>query len=230
MRIALGVTLAVLGLAGCAHRQPMTSRDTAGAPPAASNVERGELAGVRLQVEPAGRQVKREAAGAVLPVRLSLWNNSGRPLRFRFEDLALVGRGEPLAALLPVPAGNDALGDERGIGGAGSAVEPTFQHQGFHVAAPYARYYAGLPAYNGPFDIDERYEGNHFAAWAAPSSPEQLAQALPEGVIDDGGSISGIVYFARPPQYAGPLNLNAALVDARTGEHFGTVQLILQGQ
>jgi len=48
-----------------------------------------------------------------------------------------------------------------------------------------------------------------------------LKQALPEGTLAPGGSISGFLYFQGITERERQVTLQARLVDAETGEKFG---------
>jgi len=57
-----------------------------------------------------------------------------------------------------------------------------------------------------------------------------LKEAVSEGIVTDGGEISGFLYFPRPTQASQAITFRAVLVDARTNEKFGktAVPLILK--
>jgi hypothetical protein len=52
-----------------------------------------------------------------------------------------------------------------------------------------------------------------------------LRQALPEGTLEEGGSVTGFLYFQDVSEREGRVTLQARLVDARTGEQFGTLSI-----
>jgi hypothetical protein len=52
-----------------------------------------------------------------------------------------------------------------------------------------------------------------------------IQRALPEGALDPGGFVKGFVYF--PPLHRGRygVTFTMALVDAKTNENFGTIDV-----
>jgi hypothetical protein len=55
-----------------------------------------------------------------------------------------------------------------------------------------------------------------------------LRRALPEGTLEDGGALDGFLYFQDVGEREGRVTLEARLVDARTGEQFGTLSIPFQ--
>jgi hypothetical protein len=55
-----------------------------------------------------------------------------------------------------------------------------------------------------------------------------LEQALPEGTLQDGGTVSGFLYFQGVAEREKLATLKAQLVDARTGEPFGELSIPFQ--
>jgi hypothetical protein len=52
-----------------------------------------------------------------------------------------------------------------------------------------------------------------------------LRRALPEGTLEPGGTVTGFIYFQGVSEREGSVTLQARLVDARTGEQFGTLSI-----
>ena len=52
---------------------------------------------------------------------------------------------------------------------------------------------------------------------------EVRAQAIPEGVLEPGGKVSGFLFFEHVPSHDREVRLHADLLDARTGRQLGTV-------
>lgn len=54
-----------------------------------------------------------------------------------------------------------------------------------------------------------------------------LAQGIPEGVLEPKGHISGFLYFDKLPENLERLTFESDLVNAQTGESFGTIRIPL---
>ncbi len=195
------------------------------APRAPGNLAAAARAGVAVLAEPP----KEEVAGAkkVTALRIAIDNRSNNALRLSFNEIALVGKqGEVYAALPPFRMVGTA-GDLNAEAGYAPILEPGFYHQGFRVAAAYVSIYPTLPAFRGAFFGDPMYYDNYWAVLseAAPPTTKMLLLALPEGVLEAGGRVSGIVYFEKVRADADRVELRARLVDADTGRIVGIVSL-----
>jgi hypothetical protein len=82
-----------------------------------------------------------------------------------------------------------------------------------------------LGVWPGPFPLDAPYYAATFPAWPSGLPNEEIvSRALPEGVLDPGGRVDGFLYLRDRPRGT-QLTFLAALVDASTGQPFGTVQI-----
>jgi hypothetical protein len=59
-----------------------------------------------------------------------------------------------------------------------------------------------------------------------------LRKAIPEGVLANSASISGFLYFQKPGGTSKPqmISYQANLVDANTGQQFGTISIPFEQQ
>ncbi|RJP75253.1 MAG: hypothetical protein C4524_12000 [Candidatus Zixiibacteriota bacterium] len=178
-------------------------------------------AGVMLAAEVEAWPGREEIARRVTPLRVTVNNQSEHPLLLRYENLALVAdQGRRYAALPPFEV-------EGAIHEPVVVDNPRFYHHRFFVAPFYARYYPGMPAYRGPIYHDPLYHQRYLTYWREVALPteEMIRQALPDGVIEPGGSVSGFLYFEAIEPETEALSLRADLVDAVSGERFGTVSI-----
>ncbi len=163
----------------------------------------------------------------VTPVKVTIRNNHGSPIRVRYEDFALINpAGERYAALPPYNIEGEIK--EPFIASAYDPVaSPDFYYQGFYIAHPYAPVYPTVPPATGPFYYDPYYYNRYYRYWMEIPlpTPEMLAQALPEGVINDGGEVSGFVYFERVNPDAPRVQFTADLIGVPSGEVFGRVTI-----
>jgi len=128
-------------------------------------------------------------ATELTPLWVTLHNDTGRSLRVQYDEFTLRGAsGAIYRALAPyvLPA---------------SRSRPVFQVQDggdfdkFHVAAYLAPFYPWLPVWNGPLP----YGPSISSVAVRPGLPtdSMLERALPEGVLANGGSVSGFLYFQK---------------------------------
>ncbi len=146
----------------------------------------------------------KNVATELTPVWVTLHNETGRSLRVQYDEFTLKGAsGAVYVALAPyvLPA---------------SGSKPVFvvkdggDFDKFQVAAYLAPVYPWLPVWTGPLAHGPSIYS--VASRAGLPTDSMLERALPEGVLENGGSVSGFLYFQK--------------VDAR--ESRATLQLGLQ--
>lgn len=223
------LALVILGL-GCVSGPPLApaagTTTVRGAPAAAV----GTSDGVRVIADAdAWRAIPRHI-GVAIPMRVRIENQSSHPLRIRYDDFTLdVAGGMTLAAVRPLDVQGRAWVDASDAypgeyaGGSGYALYgPPLYHSGFFVAPGYHRYYPGLSPWSGAWGWDAW-------GWAPPSWPvelptrDMLVQAIPEGVLKEGGIVDGFIYFPVLPDGAQQVDFTYRMVDAVSGEPVGNV-------
>lgn len=168
----------------------------------------------------------------VTPLKVTIRNDSGRPLRVRYSDFALVERnGERYAALPPYQIEGTVsrpamAGDYRALDRLG------FRYHRFWVAPQYRVVYPMLSTYQlHRLYFDPWYYRYYYPYWGRIQeelpTPGMLRQVIPEGVIREQGSVSGFLYFEHVDSELAQakLDFHAELVDAETGEMFATVDI-----
>jgi hypothetical protein len=193
--------LAVLGLA-CAHAHQLVP--AAGAPrePGNPRVAAETVEGVRLRVDSSAWR-EGYVRDALSPLQVSIDNGSDRPLRIAYTQFTLsVGKGFRLQALPPFQV----------------AIQNATA-----TAVPYCPW-VGFWTWDGRF-YDPGYCAGWGSAWPA-ALPDQtvLRHALPEGIVDPGGRVSGFLYFPDQPE-GEAVTFVASLVDATTSQVFGTIEI-----
>jgi hypothetical protein len=240
-RALLPALAAVLLAAGCVTEtklQPL---------PAAQTTQGGsavaEDQGVRLVADgDAWKGTPSNLERIVTPVEVRIENQSGRPLRIQYEGFVLVGGSRfQYAALSPFELRDEGLamgGSGTGTGNVALSVgvgvgygawAPGFWGPGpfsstYGWGGPWGRSWRD-PFYNPWYDP---FYGAPFAYWRPPEplpTQDMLRRALPEGTLEDGGAITGFLYFQDVSEREGNVTLQARLVDARTGEQFGTLSI-----
>ncbi len=167
----------------------------------------------------------------VTPMKVKITNRSDKPVRLDYSRFHLHDRGGNSFAALPLYA-IDGDVDTPVASYADGVVEPDFFHQGFWVSPYYATTYPSVPAYSA---LDARYPYNggyyerYYPYWGTLQVPmptrEMVRKALPEGVLDAGGTVEGYLYFEKIPADIDEVQFRAQLVDARTDEVFGNIDI-----
>ena len=177
-----------------------------------------EEAGVQITVRAqAWRGDPPDLRGVLTPLLTTIDNRTARPLRIRYDQFTLEGAdGRTFAALPPFEI-TTAVSEPVAY-----AAAPL---GGFHVAPYLSPYYRSWPAFHGPFVHDWYYSRYQpvFQRIELPTG-DMVQKALPEGVVEPGGRVSGFLYFeeVRDVERA---SFAAQLVDAGTGQRFGTIRI-----
>jgi hypothetical protein len=178
-----------MGAASCAHnavvpdrtaRVRTNQRDAAGA----------EAKGVFLTVSGEKWSGPERLDGRVTAVKVTLTNESGRPVRVLYRNFALKGaHGRVYRPIPPVDASRLARSDR-------PLIVQAYDSGSFWVAPYLEPYYPSLVAWHGPFPYDQ-YVDRQFDQWPEGlPSDEMRAEALPEGVLGDRGFVAGWLFFA----------------------------------
>lgn len=200
-----------------------------------------EVVGVRIWAGGRWEGVPERLPDVLTPVRVALENNSGRSLRVSYRDFTLIGSsGFRYRALPPFPlerSPSSGLGrpglvlvDFHPAGPAGNRhVAPRYPHRHFYVTRPYVHHFPGLGVWPRLWAW-EAYSAFLYGNWPASLPSEDMQdQALPEGVLEDGGRVEGFLYFQQTEREAG-LHFEFKLFDAETNEPLGKAKLPLGRQ
>lgn len=163
------------------------------------------------------------------PLHVSIENHSAGPIRIRYQEFALIGpQGQYFSALPPLAAVIDVEG---------SSIEPAplsepnatpgFRHRGFFIAPPYRYAYGDIPVWEHGFHHDDIYYTTYHGTYQnLDISTDQLnAMALPEGVVNPGGSVSGFVYFEHVDSTLPRVQFRADIVNAETKRTIGSLSI-----
>ncbi len=222
-----GVPLALLvagGVAGCSPTAYLEPAPTAVTLPRRSDADVAKVAGVRIvAIGDAWSAVPPGLAGVITPVKVDIRNESDQPVDVRYEDFKLTAAGFTSAALPPYKI-TGAVG---GPGFGGVPVVPAFAYRRFFIAPAYAPFYDwDFDRWDGPFAFDLGYYSTYYPFWRERMPTRDMrAQAIPEGVLNPGGRLSGFLYFQKVDKKAGPVSLSFDLVNADNGTALGKVEL-----
>lgn len=182
--------------------------------------------GVTLLAAPDAWRGEPRILDQVTPLWIGVQNDGERPIVVRYAGLRLVARDRIHAALPPIvpdpdrirllaeayehrerPGAIDLVGDRPFVGSRSFRVEPILQPLWPSLptldADEIAIANVGATAtdtrsYDSVFRNDYWRQHQHWAATTLPAHPLVTA-ALPEGVLEPGGYVEGLVYFERVP-------------------------------
>jgi hypothetical protein len=237
---ALTTAVLVLAFAGCVV-EPVLVPDRGATRVSGSDTKAtAEVLGVQLRVDGAAwHGDPLELPELLTPVRLAIENHSGRPLRVAYEDFTLVGSsGFRYRAIAPVPgelpvseAGGTPLRLVASMPTPSPVAHrppppPRHSPHRFYVA-PHYRYRWPHPwVWVRPFRFDPY--AYHRYGWAGRlPTDDMIAEAIPEGVLQDGGRVEGFVYFQGVARREKRVELQVSLVDAEDEKPFGELHVPL---
>jgi hypothetical protein len=218
------VAFAVL-VAGCGgpRLRPAPGAETV---PDRKAMARAEIDGVFAWVDgDAWRGYPRDLGEVVTPLWVHLENRSDRRVRVAYESFALQAGSFRRQALSPFamgPPGEQGANTERR-----RVAHPRFYSHRYRVASPYRDFYGpqvGLDWWDDPWPYDEPYYNAYYDWTADLPTRDMLQKALPEGVLEPGGGVSGFVYF-QSVRGTDRVRFELEVLDAETGEAVGQVAI-----
>ncbi|MEZ4417045.1 MAG: hypothetical protein R3E10_14935 [Gemmatimonadota bacterium] len=186
--------------AGSCATTTLSPASTAMTQPGAANVAVSSLDGVRVTAQADAWKGDPGVGRAVQPVRITINNEGSEALRIRYSDFALIAPdGHRYSALPPFAVEGDITSPllPRGFAPIRS---PGFGYRRFFLAPYYAPLYPGLATWNWPYSFYDPwyYPFYHQVLMdAVRPTAEMLGLALPEGVVEPHGMLSGFLYFQK---------------------------------
>jgi len=222
------------GLCGCVSAPVLLPATPSVEVPGDRTVAGDLVSGVRVEVDGSAWDGAPSDLGRIVtPVLVRLTNGSGRSLRVRYGSFSLEGRSGFLYSALP-PLTLRGLAVHARPGFRPAAVrERRFvfraRPHGFFFAPYYAPFFAlEVPLWGGPFPFDPYLYERAYAGWPGRlPTRDMVERALPEGVLQEGGDISGFVYFPDVARRETDVVFRGDLEDAGSGERFGAARLPL---
>ena len=179
-----------------------------------------DVAGVRVQVAAdAWKKDPSNLTDVFTPLHLAIENASGHAVRVSYPDFALTGaNGFRYAAIPPL--------DTRGTVVTQVAPVPSrFYADRFFIADRYWPYYPRFSRW-APFPYDPLYFDQYYSYWPQPlPTRDMIAEALPEGAIQDRGQVAGFLYFQSAITKESRVVFEMNLVDASNGQSFGQISI-----
>jgi hypothetical protein len=104
-------------------------------------------------------------------------------------------------------------------------VIPHFTYYGgFYIAPYYAPYFTTVPPWDYPWPFDSYYYDRFYPAWQLQLPTRDMRErAIPEGVVDPQGGVSGFLYFPKLARGTVRVTFEARLTDGRSAMQFGTL-------
>jgi hypothetical protein len=212
--------LACVIVFGCAEKNLIPApRATTGS---LANAASEQVAGVCLTLT-SGRWngIPHELPELATPLYVRIDNNSEHPLRLRYDAFELVGAKEKvLVAQAPYALEID-----------GAVVRPVLLPQNYlgpepgFTPAPHYRTPDGRTFFpRAPWNYDEYTPKYNLWSYPLPTK-DMLAKGIPEGVLDPGGTITGFLYFAKIPADLERPIFKMEMVNAESGNSFGTIRI-----
>ncbi|MGH7105212.1 MAG: hypothetical protein ACREFT_01745 [Acetobacteraceae bacterium] len=215
--IALAAASA-LGLAGCASRQLVPAPE-AQLMPGRSDTAVAQSEGVRTTVQSqAWSGSPTTLPQQITPLKVTVVNEGTRPVRINYDDFTLTGSsGFTYGALPPYQI-------------TGSAREPVsvprFAHSGFYVAPFYGRYYPGVPVWASGWRYNRYYYSRVWTEWPVQLPTRDMRdKAIPAGVLQPGGRVSGFLYFPKLPRETTSVTFKQSVIDSGTQKALAEVEV-----
>ena len=213
------LALALFAAACGSQRAVLSPAPGARVVPGTAAVGTTNLDSVRLRVEAGTWTGPRGIVEAVTPLKVTIENHTTQPLAIRYDRVLLTSReGAQLEAVPPfAPRLDAARALARPVEGAAAG----FVQRGFQVAPYLQPYYPHLSAFPTPFLFNALYYDRYADYWDARHAPVEAARAnaIPEGVLQPGGAVTGYFYF---PDVAdrdlSQVTFHADLVDTPNGD------------
>jgi hypothetical protein len=228
--------LALFAVAACAHQKVLEPAAGASLVPGHQDIAEASTTGVTVSVTGDSWSGDPQDLGTLFtPVRVTIKNNSGKTLRVSYQDISLAGAsGFQYAAIPPIKAKgtlslNDAPASRTRQPAAPSLEMAGWEHDRFAVAPHYSYMYPGVDMWSGPFGYDSLYYDGYYQRWPEKlPTQDMLSEALPEGVVQNGGSVAGYVYFQSVTGRESAVQFEMTLADPNNGQAFGRIVIPFQ--
>jgi hypothetical protein len=187
-----------------------------------------DCAGVRIIAEVEQVTKKSILYNKLTPLRITVKNNTGKSLYVKYCEFSLTGEetgrnypafplyeltGEPenLQVILPYPFPIDLL----------------LIYDRFFVAPYCSRMYPSMPSSSQNFPVDTLYYSRNYTMWAELQLPAEqlLRELIPDGILGDGGHISGLLYFPKIHFKDKAFVFKAELINAEDDKSIGIIEI-----
>jgi len=159
-------------------------------------------------------EVKKE----VTPLKIKVENNNEKPIEITYDKLSLVTKDGDLYAALPIYDVRGDLDKAELIMEDTITVKTEMNYDRFYLYPMYTHVINDVPVSQYQYFGKESYYKKYYADWKDTGMPTSAMRnlALPEGTLENGGSISGFVYFQKVDPDLKEITLNMAIVNAES--------------
>ena len=213
--------LALCLFAACAARAQLIASPSDGAKMTKAGGLTVERAEVIIEVRPNAWAGVPARLTKVTPLLVTIENKRSERIRLRYNEFVLKGAKEQIFHALP-PFDIKAVQSER------SAY--AFPTRGFIIAPYQARFFPRFQTFRGPFAFDTIYFQSFHTGLQRHRLPtgDMVVKALPEGVLEPQGKITGFLYFENVARELETVDFVAKIVSADSGEAITEFQLPFQ--
>ena len=217
---SLPAAIAALGAVACAQGTLLpaaAARTVPGAPEAAFD----ERSGVRLSAEANDwNAAPTDLPARLTPVKVRIVNHSGVPIEILYQQFMLKGTHGRVYQPIPLMPVDHQRPD--GI----KPIHPIYSASSFYVGPAFHDVYPSLPAWSTPLPRDDAFYERQYQRWDKDLPTHAMQRmGLPEGVLADGGEISGFLYFENVTRKESRLTLKADIDDVRQGDELTEIDL-----
>ncbi len=208
-----------LGLAGCATRQLVPAPE-AQLVPGRSDTAVAESHGVRTTVQSqawSGRPTR--LPQQITPHKVTVVNEGTRPVRTNYDDFTLTGTSGFTYSALPPYRITGSVREP--------VIVPRFSYSRFYVAPFYRPFYPGVPVWgSSPWRYNRYYYNRVWAEWPVQLPTRDMREnAIPPGVLQPGGRVSGFLYFPKLPSETTTVMFKQNVVDSGTQRSIAEVEV-----
>lgn len=219
---AFTLCICISTLTSCSSKIDLKIDNTSQQPSVSQGAVQLNCAGVRIVVEPDVWYGPENDGKDIVPIKMTIMNNSGFPIIIRYSDFFIAGAktGNVYPALPPYYFENDGQTSKVVLPSI-VALEPYFVCEKFNIAYYSSGMYPDLPVWKGVFLHDHLYYNLYYPLWARKeldSFTALIKSEIPEGVILDNGFLSGFIYFETFKKHEKKVVLNFRLCEARRGQ------------
>lgn len=222
-RTLMCAAVALLTIAGCRNEptelQPAATATAGDEEPVRTPERTAEDAGIRLTAVADGWTGWEEIQREVTPLRVTVRNEGDAPVLVRYASFVVTSdAGRRFAAVPPLQMDQE-VETYVAVNEHGPIQDPYWGHDGFAVAPYYRNVYPGFAVYDA-YGWPTGYYDTYAGYWADVELPtaEMLERVIPEGVLEPGGYVDGVLFFEHVPEDARGLMLRAELRSPETDQ------------
>ena len=215
------VALLLAALFPIACARPFRAASASQQVPGSPNEATASTAGVTFEVEVDAWNGDPITLNTVLtPVKVSISNEGPHAVSLRYRNFTLKNPDGISSSALPPFEIRGSTNDPSPV------IAPNFRYRNF-MAYPNYRFYGPRFRYwADDWGWDPAWYNSNYGYWQRDlPTADMLRKAIPEGVLNPGGSVEGYVYFQRVPDKTPAVELQVNLMDARSHTQFGTIRV-----